>query len=102
MVLVGSESLLGREIRDLIASSAPEIDLRLIAADDKEAGILTRQGDEPAIVEELEEESLAGAGAVFLAGSAQSNRKALDLAEESTAVIDLTYATDERSDARLR
>jgi len=102
MVLVGSESLLGREVRDLVATSAPEIDLRLIAADEEEAGILTRQGDEPAIVEELVADTLAGAGALFLAGSTQSNRKALDLAEESTAVIDLTYATEERSDARLR
>jgi len=102
MVLVGSDSLLGREIRDVVASTAPEIDLRLIAADEEESGILTRVGDEPAIVEALEAESLAGAGAVFLAGSTQSNRRALELAEESTVVIDLTYAAEERLDARLR
>ena len=102
MVLVGSDSLLGREIRDLVTTTAPEIDLRLIAADEEQPGVLTRLGDEPAIVEELVADSLMGAGALFLAGSTQSNRKALDLAEESTAVIDLTYATEERSDARLR
>jgi aspartate-semialdehyde dehydrogenase len=102
MVLVGSDSLLGREIRDIVASSAPEIDLRLIAADEEEHGVLTRVGDEPAIVEELVADSLAGANALFLAGSAQSNRKALELAEESTVVIDLTYAAEERADARLR
>ncbi|HEV3334351.1 MAG TPA: Asd/ArgC dimerization domain-containing protein [Bryobacteraceae bacterium] len=102
MVLVGSDSLLGREIRDIVATSAPEIDLRLIAADEEEHGILTRVGDEPAIVEELVADSLAGARSLLLAGSTESNRKALGLAEESTAVVDLTYATEERSDARLR
>ena len=102
MVLVGSDSLLGREIRDIVASTAPEIDLRLIAADEEQAGVLTRVGDEPAIVEKLVAESLAGAGALFLAGSTESNRIALELAEESAVVIDLTYATEERSDARLR
>jgi aspartate-semialdehyde dehydrogenase len=102
VVLVGSDSLLGREIRDIVATSAPEIDLRLIAADEEEPGILTRVGDEPAIVEKLVADSLAGAGALFLAGSTQSNQKALGLVEESTVVIDLTYAAEERSDARLR
>jgi len=102
MVLVGSDSLLGREIRDIVARSAPEIDLRLIAADEEEPGVLTRVGDEPAIVEHLVAESLAGAGALFLAGSTESNRKALELAEESTEVIDLTYAAEEHLDARLR
>jgi len=102
MVLVGSDSLLGREIRDIVATSAPEIDLRLIAADEEEPGVLTRVGDEPAIVEALASDSLAGASALFLAGSTLSNHKALELAEESTVVIDLTYAAEERSDARLR
>jgi hypothetical protein len=31
--MVGSESLLGREIRDIVATSAQGIDLRLIASD---------------------------------------------------------------------
>ncbi|PWU06823.1 MAG: hypothetical protein C5B51_11375 [Terriglobia bacterium] len=102
MVLVGSESLLGRELRDLVSTSAPELDLRLIAADEEEPGTLTRLGDEPALVEGLETMSLEGARAVFLAGSAESSRKALELADGSTAFIDLTYAAEERTDARLR
>ena len=106
MVLVGSESLMGREIRDLVATSAPEIHLRLMAADEEEPGTLTRLGDEPALVEELQAENLAGARAVFLAGSADSSRKALDDvdagADGSTVFIDLTYTAEERIDARLR
>jgi aspartate-semialdehyde dehydrogenase len=99
---------MGREIRDLVATSAPEIHLRLMAADEEEPGTLTRLGDEPALVEELQAENLAGARAVFLAGSADSSRKALEDADAgagadgSTVFIDLTYTAEERTDARLR
>ena len=102
--LVGSDSLLGREIRDIVATGAGGIDLRLIAADDETPGKLTRVGDEPSLVAVLTAQSFAGARAIFLAGSAQSSLKALELAEGSpdAAIIDLTYSAEERPDARLR
>ena len=70
----------------------------------KKSGTLTRLGDEPAVVEELDEDTLSDARAVFLAGSAESSRKALEIAGESPdfAIVDLTYAAEERPDARLR
>jgi aspartate-semialdehyde dehydrogenase len=104
VALVGSETLLGREIRDIVATSGAEIDLRLVAADEEEPGSLTRVGDEPAVVAGLDAEALSGARAIILAGSADSSRKTLELAGETpdTALIDLTYAAEERPDARLR
>jgi aspartate-semialdehyde dehydrogenase len=111
-VLIGSETLLGREIRDIAATDAPELQLRLVAADEEKPGTLTRLGDEPAVIEPLDAGTLSGASIVFLAGSGQSSRKALDLvdvfeeqnrAEQDRAVlIDLTYAAEERPEARLR
>ena len=65
--LIGSESLLGREIRDIAGASAPALELRLIAALGEQPGKLTLVGDEPALVGGLDAESLAGARAVFLA-----------------------------------
>jgi aspartate-semialdehyde dehydrogenase len=101
--LVGSESLMGREIRDIAATSAPELGLRLIAADAERPGTLTRQGDEPAMVIELDARSLADARAVFLAGSAESSSKALKLLEGSgIPAIDLTATAEEHPAARLR
>jgi len=102
--LVGSDSLLGREIRDIVATGGGGIDLRLIAADEEQPGTLTRVGDEPSLVAFLTAQSFAGARAIFLAGSAQSSRKVLELAEGSpeAAIIDLTYSAEERPDARLR
>ena len=105
IALVGSESLLGREIRDIVATSVPGIDLRLIAADEEEPGRLTRVGDEPAAVNPLTPESLGGARAIVLAASADFSRKALELAEEDdpdTAIVDLTFVAEDRPNARLR
>jgi len=101
--VVGSESLLGREIRDIVATSVPDMELRLIAADDERAGRLTRVGDEPTMVVELDAAGLDDARAVFLAGSAESSSRALKLlADQSTPVIDLTGAAEEHPGATLR
>lgn len=102
VVLVGSESLLGREIRDIIATGDSAIDLRLIAADGEEAGTLTRVGDEPAMVIGLEAQNLEDARAIMLAASAESNRKALDLASPESVIVDLTFIAEDRPEARLR
>jgi aspartate-semialdehyde dehydrogenase len=78
--------------------------LRLIAADEEKSGTLTRLGDEPAVVEELDEDTLSSSRAVFLAGSEESSRKALEIAGESPdfSIVDLTYAAEEWPDVRLR
>jgi aspartate-semialdehyde dehydrogenase len=104
IALVGSDTLLGREIRDIVATSGADISLRLVADVAEVAGALTRVGDEPAVVGGLTAESLAGARAVFLAGSAEASQKALELAAEEpgTTVIDLTGAAEEQPHARLR
>jgi aspartate-semialdehyde dehydrogenase len=102
--LIGSETLLGREIRDLSTTGGDLLSLRLIASDDEQPGALTRVGDEPAVVTELTADSLLDARAVILAGSAESSRKALELLGDppDAAVIDLTASAEERPDARLR
>jgi aspartate-semialdehyde dehydrogenase len=102
--LIGSESLLGREIRDLAGTCSPALELRLIAALGEQPGKLTLVGDEPALVSGLDAESVAGARAVFLAGSAEASRQALELLDQQPgpAIIDLTGAAEERPDARLR
>jgi len=102
VVLVGSESLLAREIRDIVATSNIGLDLRLIAADDEQPGALTRVGDEPAVVIDLTAENLLGASSVILAGSAVANQKALELVPPDAAVIDPTYTAEEQPEARLR
>jgi aspartate-semialdehyde dehydrogenase len=104
VALVASESLLAREVRDLFANTAADLHLVLIADEGETSGALTRVGDEPAVVGLLNAASLSGARAVILAGSAASSAKTLHLLGEppESAVIDLTFAAEERPDARLR
>lgn len=99
LALIGAETLMGREIRDLVTAQGD--DLRLIASEDEHAGALTEQAGEPAFVIELKPESLEDADVVFLTGSQDSARKALDAGAGAT-LIDLTYAAEDRADARLR
>ncbi|MDQ6664904.1 MAG: hypothetical protein M3Z23_10970, partial [Acidobacteriota bacterium] len=101
MALVGSDTLMGRELRDLLAGSAFGENLRLIAADDEAAGILTEQGGEPLLVSKLEPSSFDGASAVLLAGSAASTLQVLNF-NPGASLIDLTHAAEEQPNARLR
>lgn len=104
VALVGSETLLAREVRDIVATQVTGLSLRLVAAVEEESGALTRLGDEPSVVNLLSAENLAEARAVILAGTAESSRRALEIMGDppDAAVIDLTFAAEERPDARLR
>lgn len=104
VALVGSDSLLGREIRDIAATAAAPFALRLIAGEQEEAGTLTRVGDEPATVADLTALNLSGLTAVLLAGTPESSRKTLELLDDEpdTTIIDLTSSGEDLPDSRLR
>ena len=104
VALVGSETLLAREVRDIVATQATDLSLKLLASVDEEPGTLTRLGDEPSVINLLDAEGLLDSRAAILAGNAESSRKALELLGDppDAAVIDLTYVAEERPDARLR
>src|SRR5450759_266659 len=48
VALIGSETLLAREVRDIVATGGADFGLRLVAAVEEESGALTRVGDEAA------------------------------------------------------
>ncbi len=104
IAITGSESLLGRDIRDIAASAETGFALQLIAGGEEHAGTLTQLGDEPAIVSGLAPGAFAGVSAIILTGSEESGRKALKFAGEQpdAAVIDLTFAAEDLPGARLR
>lgn len=100
--LVGSESLMGREVRDLIGEAGLPVDLKLIAEESEKAGSLTVQGDEPALVWGLQEQSVREAGVVFLAGSTESTRETLEMRGDAPAMIDLTHGAEEHPRSFIR
>jgi len=101
LALIGSETLMGREIRDLLSGSILGHELRLIAAESEEPGKLTEQAGAPALVTPLAGENLEFVETIFLAGAVDSVEKLRELAPRAH-LIDLTYATEDMPDARLR
>lgn len=101
--IVGGNSLVGREVRDLL--SRTPLQTKLIGADKGEAGLLTEDAGEPVIITELDEENLAAAAVVLLAGSEESSRRAVEITSKlrpGPAIVDLTYTLEDRPEAALR
>lgn len=102
VALVGGETLLGSDVRELIADRLPQVRTRLIGAQADQTMILTQEGGEPAVITALDNERLASAQALVLAGSADSSRKAMAMLRGSTIpVFDLTYGLEDLPEARL-
>lgn len=105
LAIVGSPSLLGRELRDLLAEKPLDARIRLIGAEDEDLITLTEHAGEPTVMTALDEENLGGAQVVLLAGSTDSSRKALDILTRiraKAAIIDLTCFNEDSPRARLR
>jgi aspartate-semialdehyde dehydrogenase len=107
--LVGGDTLLAREIRELLEKEVPAPRVELVSATVDNAVVVAKaaflgpQEDEALVMSPLTAESLAGAQVVFLAGSPASSRRALKLsAKGKPALIDLTGALEEQPTARLR
>jgi len=101
IALVGGETLLGREVREVLGETALGQHVRLVAAADEETGTLTEIGGSAAFLAKLEPDAVEDADALILAGSVESSRIALE-ANPQGLIIDLTYAAEENPDARIR
>jgi aspartate-semialdehyde dehydrogenase len=87
VAIVGAETLLGREVREVLEATHLDITLRLLNAEDETEGqIVTREDDDLVTMERLTAESLQGADAVVLAARALEGSS---LARK-TQVLDLT------------
>ncbi len=103
--IVGSTSLPGREVRDLLAENRLPARVKLIGAEDEDTGLLTEQAGEAVIMTALDEDNLGEARLVFLTGSAESSRKALEILTRlgsQAALIDLTSFHEDSPRSRLR
>lgn len=103
IALVGADTLVARELRDLIAVWDSSVALEMISASAENAAVLTRDDEEALPLIPLTKEALAGAQVVFLAGSPASSRKALKLrGDDGPRLVDLTAALEDQPNARLR
>ncbi len=105
LAIVGGGSLMGREIRDVLAERAFPKQVALVGADDEDAGALTEQDGELVVMTALDQDALRGVKVAFLAGSQSSSRRASEVAagyEPAPALVDLTHALEDRPSSRLR
>lgn len=105
VVLIGGETLLGADVRDLLHERFPHIRVKLAGSQEEDTAILTEVGGEAVVLTGLDEEALATAALVILAGSPDSSRrvqKILQRAEAEPPLIDLSFGLEDRPEARLR
>ncbi len=101
IALVGGETLLGRELREVIGETELAANLRLVASADEESGTLTDVGGSAAFLAKLDPDALEDASVLLLAGSPESAKRTLET-DPRGLLIDLTYVAEDNPDARIR
>ena len=103
IALVGGDTLLAKEIREVLGESNPAPRVQLISASGDGTAKIAAGDDEPIVMAPLTAESLVGARVAFLAGSPASSRRALKVNPKGGPIlIDLAGGLEEQPEARLR
>ncbi len=103
VALVGGDSLLARELKELLGGMKPAPSIEMISAAAENASMLGADEEEVIALVPLTAQSLTGAQVAFLAGSPASSRRAMRLnPPDGPALIDLTSALEDQPHARLR
>lgn len=103
VAVVGGDTLLAREIREVLEARRQSPRVHLISAAAEGASSGGSEEDETEALTPLSAASLEGSAVAFLAGSAASSRRALKLNPPGgPALVDLTGALEDQPQARLR
>jgi aspartate-semialdehyde dehydrogenase len=100
IALVGGETLLGREVRDVIGESLPGARVKLVAEEAEAAGTLTEIDGAAAFLARFDAGEIEDAAVIVIAGGRDTYAKAAEGA--SGVIVDLTYAAEDAPGARLR
>jgi len=106
IALIGGDTLIGREIRELLEASDFAGGVNLYSTEDAgDVSILTKARGSPVVMAPLASAGLSRTSLLVLAGSVESAAKALELtgqADPRPVIVDLTCALEEEPAARLR
>lgn len=86
MAIVGSESLLGRELRDLLSNQRLSEQVVFVAEGNEDERLLSEQEGDPVFLSPLNRETLEATQLVFLAGSSSAARKVGQMGLTATLV----------------
>jgi aspartate-semialdehyde dehydrogenase len=101
IALIGGETLLGKEVREVLAATELGERVRLVASAEEASGTLTELDGGAAFLAKLDPEDVEDARVVILAGATDASKTAL-AANPTGLIIDLTLATEDDPDARIR
>lgn len=105
VAVIGGESLLGKEVRELLESSGLAVNVKLIASTDAGDTIIAAVRDEPVVINSMEMADLGSAGVVVLAGNPESSRHAYEQIQNVKAksvLIDVKGGMEDLPGTRLR
>src|SRR5271165_6835387 len=105
IAIVGGESLLGKEVRELMEASDLRAGVTLIASDETEgASVISIRREEPEVINPLLVSDVKSAKVAVLAGTQESSRKAYEEIRKAVpgiAIVDLSGALEDQPEARL-
>jgi aspartate-semialdehyde dehydrogenase len=107
VAIVGGESLLGKEVRELLEAGKLPASIQSIASSDEgdDARILTREHDEATVMSPLHASDIASAKIVVLAASTDANKRAFEELRSlspTAAIIDMSGGLEDHPATRLR
>ena len=103
--IVGSETLLGSDLRELLRESILGSRLKLLGSAEEGAAILSAAEDEPVVIAPIDPDELNASRIVFLTGTNEVNQKAFAQVRPgpgAPVVIDLARSLEDHPAARLR
>ena len=102
IALLGGETLLGRELQEVLQSREPEVSVKTYSAGGE--GNFGEQEGEPVYLEPLNAQEVSSSLAVIVAGTPEGADKAYQLAKETAGkvkLIDCTGYLESRSEAKI-
>ena len=104
-LLIGGETLAGKEIREMVEERKLPVELALASAETNER-ILTESEGEVSVIAPLDATAVEESSVVILAGAASSHRAALDIVRAAKSkdlplLVDATGALEDLPEARL-
>jgi aspartate-semialdehyde dehydrogenase len=110
IAIVGGETLLGKEVNDLLEARKIPANIQLVSSFEPEgptkaASVLALGSEEPLVMASIESAGLEAAKIVVLAASKETGQKAYEKirgAKPRPVVIDLTGALEDLAESRLR
>jgi aspartate-semialdehyde dehydrogenase len=105
LALVGGESLLGKEVRELLEASSLALNIKLISSTHADDTIIAAVRDEPVVINSMEMADLGSVGVVVLAGNPESGRKAyeqIQSVKSKSVLIDINGGLEDLPGIRLR